>query len=94
MIRAMTRGHCYILLTLVITGLAGLAGPVRAQSARSDSETLLHTSTHFELTVHASLADTAPLFGPEASVPGRASTGTRSSFIRSRRTMKRERYSR
>jgi hypothetical protein len=29
----------------------------------------MHTTTHFELTVHASLADTAPLFGPEGERP-------------------------
>ncbi|HEY1897533.1 MAG TPA: hypothetical protein VGG62_14735 [Terracidiphilus sp.] len=29
----------------------------------------MHTTTHFELTVHASLADAAPLFGPQGERP-------------------------
>jgi hypothetical protein len=65
MIRAMSPGHRHILLKLVVMGVAVLAGPVCAQSPPSAPETLMHTSTHFEVTVHASLADTAPLFGPE-----------------------------
>jgi hypothetical protein len=50
-------------------GAVGLTGPVSAQSSPSTSEPLMHTSTHFELTVHASLADTVPLFGPEGERP-------------------------
>lgn len=42
--------------------LAGLAMPALAQNA---SEPLLHTQTSFDLIVHSSYADTAPLFGPE-----------------------------
>jgi len=47
----------------LVVGMAAMALPALSQSPVAQK--LLHTSTSFDLTVHASYAKTAPLFGPE-----------------------------
>jgi hypothetical protein len=47
----------------IVSGIAALTAPALAQNGTTAS--LLHTSTSFDLLVHASYAETAPLFGPE-----------------------------
>ena len=47
----------------LLVGMAAMALPALSQSPVAQK--LLHTSTSFDLTVHASYAKTAPLFGPE-----------------------------
>lgn len=49
----------------LLMGIVGMALPALAQTAAAPPEALLHVSTSFDLTVHASYAKTAPLFGPE-----------------------------
>ena len=47
----------------LLVGLAGMAMPALAQSPVA--QTLLRTTTSFDLVVHAPYAKAAPLFGPE-----------------------------
>ena len=47
-----------------LISMAGLALPALGQSSGATQETLLHTSTSFDLVVHAPYAKAAPLFGP------------------------------
>ena len=49
----------------LLAGMAGMAFSAFAQTAATPPEALFHVSTSFDLTVHASYAKTAPLFGPE-----------------------------
>lgn len=56
-------------LLACIASLAGLALPALAQSPASGATPLLHLTASFDLTVHASYAETAPLFGPEGERP-------------------------
>ena len=48
----------------LLIGLAGIALPALCQSSGPTGEPLFHTSTSFDLVVHAPYAQTAPLFGP------------------------------
>jgi hypothetical protein len=47
----------------LVLGIAALAAPALAQNAATAP--LLHLTTSFDLLVHASYAEAAPLFGPE-----------------------------
>ena len=47
----------------ILVAIAGIALPALVQTPAA--QPLLHVSTSFDLTVHASYAKTAPLFGPE-----------------------------
>jgi hypothetical protein len=47
----------------ILIAMAGIALPALSQAPVAPP--LLHLSTSFDLTVHASYAKTAPLFGPE-----------------------------
>lgn len=55
-------------ITLFV-GTAASARPALAQSPIARPEPLMHVSTSFDLAVHASYAETAPLFGPEGERP-------------------------
>ena len=50
---------------LIVIAVTGMPRPVPDHSVLSAAEPLMHTETSFDLTVHASLSETAPLFGPE-----------------------------
>jgi hypothetical protein len=52
-------------LALSLITIAGLASPASAQSVSHPQENLMHVQNSFDLVVHASYAETAPLFGPE-----------------------------
>jgi|HubBroStandDraft_5_1064220.scaffolds.fasta_scaffold10240_4 hypothetical protein len=53
----------------LLVGIAASALPALAQTSVAQPEPLMHVSTSFDLTVRASYAKTAPLFGPEGERP-------------------------
>jgi hypothetical protein len=64
-----------------ILGVASMTLPALAQTSAPEPAPLPHLIASFNLSVHASYAVVAPLFGPEGERPGPASTGIRSLFI-------------
>lgn len=54
---------------MVLIAIVAYAAAANSQTPNSPPEPFMHTQTAFDLVVHASYAETAPLFGPEGERP-------------------------
>jgi len=50
---------------MLFAAVACLGASLPAQTAQASPEVMMHVETSFEVVVHASYAETAPLFGPQ-----------------------------